>query len=86
MELRLSSSAPFINSVYNVELQTHKHSLFHMLTSILVTEFPVIKVETRICAVLTKFKHLFPYNSVHKRKAYLSVLHQVSQVLYRNAI
>lgn len=69
MELRLSSSAPLINFVYNVEQQTHDHSLFHVLTSILLTElkFPVIEIET----VLTKFKHLLPYNRVHKRKACL---------------
>lgn len=51
-----------------IRQQTHDHSLFHTLTSILVTEFPVIKIETKSCAVLTKFKHLIPYNGVHKRK------------------
>lgn len=69
MELRLSSSAPLINFVYNVEQQTHVHSLFHVLTGILITElkFPVIEIET----VLTKFKHLLPYNRVHTKKVCL---------------
>ena len=89
MELRLSSSAPLINFVYKVEQQTHDHSLFHTLTSILVTEFPVIKIETKICAVLTKFKHLIPHNRVHKRKAclyYIKLRHYYIEAPFEKSI